>query len=87
MEGAVDKTYISGRIMQQYAQERQQRIEQKSANKAQNLSMAAGKTFSEDSGAAQQDPQVPQLDSKLSLIAESPIEEEKKEDVVMEATS
>ena len=50
MQGAINKTYVSKRIMEQYAQERQQRLEQKQqSNKtAKGLSAAAGKTFSED---------------------------------------
>ena len=45
MEAASDKTYISSRILEQYAKERQQRMEKKRTGMAQNLSMAAGKTF------------------------------------------
>ena len=55
MEGAIDKTYVSKRVMEQYAQERQQRIEQKKQSKtATGLSAAAGKTFTEDQSAASQ---------------------------------
>ena len=76
MEGAADKTYISKRILEQYALERQQRLEQKNSAKAKNLALAAGKTFSEDqSQPAQPLPPV--------------LEEEKKEeeDVVMSGSA
>ena len=62
MEEAADKTYVSKRILEQYAQERQQRLEQKSKAKTSQLALAAGKTFSEDQdqnqavGQAQADP-------------------------------
>lgn len=53
MQGAIDKTYVSKRILEQYAQERMQRIEKKQQSKsATGLAAASGKTFSEDAGSA-----------------------------------
>ena len=43
MEAAADKTYISKRILEQYAKERKQRLEKRTSK------MVPSKTFAEDS--------------------------------------
>lgn len=46
MDSAVDKTYISGRLLEQYAKERKERLDKK--NQAHYLAVSK-KTFAEDS--------------------------------------